>query len=169
RCRAGRGAHSAHDLLPARRAAAWRVRVDVMEGRLARMGLRIWVAGVLLFLFVPIAIICFYAFNSSNVQSWPIQGLSLKWFPVAWHDPQVRAAFVLSLKAGLFATAVALLLGSAAAFGGHRFRFFGRGAVALLLVLPLAPPRILTGVALDSAVNFAWVGLSLDTILVGHA
>ena len=47
-----------------------------MEGRLARIGLRIWVGGVLLFLFVPIAIICVYAFNSSNVQSWPIHGLS---------------------------------------------------------------------------------------------
>ncbi len=140
-----------------------------MEGRLARAGLRIWVAGVLLFLFVPIAIICFYAFNSSNVQSWPIQGLSLKWFTVAWHDPQVRAAFVLSLKAGLFATAVALLLGSAAAFGVHRFRFFGREAVSLLLVLPLSLPGIITGIALNSAFSFAGIGLSLFTIIIGHA
>jgi putative spermidine/putrescine transport system permease protein len=140
-----------------------------MEGRLARAGLRIWVAGVLLFLFVPIAIICFYAFNSSNVQSWPIQGLSLKWFTVAWHDPQVRAAFVLSLKAGLFATAVALLLGSAAAFGVHRFRFFGQKAVSLLLVLPLSLPSIITGIALNSAFNFSGIGLSLFTIIIGHA
>jgi putative spermidine/putrescine transport system permease protein len=141
----------------------------VTEGRLARAGLRIWVAGVLLFLFVPIAIICFYAFNSSNVQSWPIHGLSLKWFPVAWHDPQVRAAFVLSVKAGLIATSVALLLGSAAAFGVHRFRFFGREAVSLLLVLPLALPGIITGIALNSAFNFAGIGLSLFTIVIGHA
>ena len=140
-----------------------------MEGRLARIGLRIWVAGVLLFLFVPIAIICLYAFNSSNIQSWPIHGLSTKWFTVAWHDPQVRAAFVLSLKAGLFATAVALLLGSAAAFGVHRFRFFGREAVSLLLVLPLALPGIITGIALNSAFNFAGIGLSLYTIIIGHA
>ena len=140
-----------------------------MEGRLARIGLRVWVAGVLLFLFVPIAIICLYAFNSSNVQSWPIHGLSTKWFTVAWHDPQVRAAFVLSLKAGLFATAVALLLGSAAAFGVHRFRFFGREAVSLLLVLPLALPGIITGIALNSAFHFAGIGLSLYTIIIGHA
>ena len=140
-----------------------------MEGRLARIGLRIWVAGVLLFLFVPIAIICLYAFNASNVQSWPISGFSTKWFTVAWHDPQVRAAFVLSLKAGLFATAVALLLGSAAAFGVHRFRFFGREAVSLLLVLPLALPGIITGIALNSAFHFAGIGLSLFTIIIGHA
>ena len=140
-----------------------------MEGRLARIGLRIWVGGVLLFLFVPIAIICFYAFNASNVQSWPIQGLSVKWFSVAWHDPQVRAAFVLSLKAAVFATVIALLLGSAAAFGVHRFRFFGREAVSLLLVLPLALPGIITGIALNSAFSFAGIDLSLLTIIIGHA
>src|SRR5262249_56196026 len=100
RGRARCGAHRDHDFLPAGCAAVRRVRGHVMEGRLARTGLRIWVAGVLLFLFVPIATICLYAFNSSNVQSWPIHGLSTKWFTVAWHDPQVRAAFVLSLKAG---------------------------------------------------------------------
>ena len=140
-----------------------------MEGRLTRIGLRIWVAAVLLFLFVPIAIICLYAFNSSNIQSWPIAGLSTKWFSVAWHDPEVRAAFALSVKAGLFATAVALLLGSAAAFGVHRFRFFGREAVSLLLVLPLALPGIITGIALNSAFSFAGIDLSVFTIIIGHA
>jgi putative spermidine/putrescine transport system permease protein len=81
----------------------------------------------------------------------------------------VRAALVLSLKAGLFATAVALVLGSAAAFGVHRFRFFGREAVSLLLVLPLSLPGIITGIALNSAFNFAGIGLSLFTIIIGHA
>ncbi|HYZ56421.1 MAG TPA: ABC transporter permease [Streptosporangiaceae bacterium] len=140
-----------------------------MEGRLARIGLRIWVGGVLAFLFIPIGIICFYAFNSSNVQSWPIRGLSVKWFSVAWHDPQVRAALVLSVKAALLATVIALLLGSAAAFGVHRFRFFGREAVSLLLVLPLSLPGIITGIALNSAFHFAGIGLSLLTIVIGHA
>jgi putative spermidine/putrescine transport system permease protein len=124
---------------------------------------------VLLFLFVPIAIIILYAFNKSNVQSWPIKGLSTKWLSVAWNDPQVRSALYLSLKAGALATAVALLLGSAAAFGVHRFRFFGREAVSLLLVLPLALPGIITGIALNSAFQFAGINLSLLTIVIGHA
>jgi putative spermidine/putrescine transport system permease protein len=140
-----------------------------MGGRLAGIGLRIWAAGVLAFLFVPIGIICFYAFNSSNVQSWPIRGLSTKWFAVAWDDPQVRAALLLSVKAAVLATVIALLLGSAAAFGVHRYRFFGREAVSLLLVLPLALPGIITGIALNSAFSFAGIGLSLVTIIIGHA
>jgi putative spermidine/putrescine transport system permease protein len=141
----------------------------VNNGRLARIGLRIWVAGVLLFLFVPIATICLYAFNSSNIQTWPIHGLTTRWFSVAWHDPQVRAALLLSVKAGLFATVVSLVLGTAAAFGVQRFRFFGREAISLLLVLPLSLPGIITGIALNSAFNFAGIDLSLFTIVIGHA
>ena len=64
---------------------------------------------------------------------------------------------------------IALLLGTAAAFGVHRFRFFGREAVSLLLVLPLSLPGIITGIALNSAFNFAGIGLSLLTIIIGHA
>jgi putative spermidine/putrescine transport system permease protein len=141
----------------------------MVENRWTRVFLRVWVVLVLLFLFVPIATICLYAFNKSNVQSWPISGLSTKWFSVAWKDSEVRSALVLSLKAGVFATIVALLLGSAAAFGVHRFRFFGREAISLLLVLPLALPGIITGIALNSAFQFVGINLSLLTIVIGHA
>ena len=141
----------------------------MIEGRTTRLLLRVWVALVLLFLFVPIALIVLYAFNKSNVQGWPPSALSTKWITVAWHDSQVRSALLLSLKAGLLATAVALLLGSAAAFGVHRFRFFGREAVSLLLVLPLALPGIITGIALNSAFQWVGINLSLLTIVIGHA
>jgi putative spermidine/putrescine transport system permease protein len=140
-----------------------------MEGRLVRALLRLWAVGVLAFLFVPIVTICVYAFNSSVIQTWPITGLTVRWFTVAWHDPQVRAALWLSVRAGLAATAVALVLGSAAAFGVHRFRFFGREAVSLLLVLPISLPGIITGIALNSAFGFAGIGLSVYTIIIGHA
>jgi ABC-type spermidine/putrescine transport system permease subunit II len=62
------------------------------------MFLRVWAVPVLLFLFVPIAIICLYAFNKPNVQSRPLSGLSTKWISVAWKDSEVRSALVLSLK-----------------------------------------------------------------------
>lgn len=140
-----------------------------MNSRLGRVLLRVWMALVLLFLFVPIAIVIFYAFNKSNVQAWPIPGLSTKWFSVAWHDEQVRSALWLSVQAGLVATAIALLLGTAAAFGVHRYRFFGRETVSFLVVLPLALPGIITGIALNSAFTFVGISLSLWTIVIGHA
>jgi putative spermidine/putrescine transport system permease protein len=136
---------------------------------MTRVLLRIWVALVILFLFVPLVLIILYAFNRANVQSWPISSYSFKWFSVAWHDPEVRSAFYLSLKAGALATIVALVLGSCAAFAVHRYRFFGREAVSLLLVLPIALPGIVTGIALNSFFLFNHINLGLITIVVGHA
>src|SRR5215475_5104274 len=121
-----------------------------MEPKALRVGLRIWVGLVLAFLFIPIVLIVLYAFNPSNIQTWPIAGFTLHWFSVAWHDPQVRSAFLLSVKVGLIATVLALLLGSAVAYALHKFTFFGRGAISFLLVLPIALPGIITGIALNS-------------------
>src|SRR5690348_16743224 len=139
-----------------------------MEGFWTRMALRMWVVLILLFLFIPILLIFFYAFNTSNIQSWPIPGLTTKWFASTWNDENVRNALVVSLQAGLLATVVALVLGSCAAFAIHRTKFFGREVVSLLFVLPLALPGIITGIALNAFFSFNNVSLSLATIVVGH-
>ncbi len=139
------------------------------EGRFTRVLLAVWVLLVLLFLFIPIALIVVYAFNPSNVQGWPLDGLSTKWFGSTWTNEEMRQALYLSLKAGLVATSIALVLGSAASFAVHRFRFFGREAVSFLLVLPIALPGIITGMALNSFFTFAGWNLSFWTIVVGHA
>ena len=139
-----------------------------MESRGLRAALRVWVALVLAFLFVPIIFIVVYAFNSSNIESWPISRFSLHWFAVAWHDPQVRSAFLLSVRVGLIATVLALLLGSAVAFALHRFTFFGRDAISFLLVLPIALPGIITGIALNSFFSFTGIQLGTLTIVIGH-
>jgi putative spermidine/putrescine transport system permease protein len=139
-----------------------------MEGLWARLGLRIWTAVVLLFLFLPIVTIVLFAFDKVNIETFPIHEWTLHWFSVAWHDSQVRSALYLSLKAAVAATAISLVLGTTAAFGVHRFQFFGREAVSLLLVLPLSLPGIVTGIALNSAFGFAGINLSLYTIIIGH-
>lgn len=139
-----------------------------MESRGTRAVLTAWVIGVLVFLFLPIATIVVFAFDRSNVQSWPIRHFSTHWVTVAWQDPTVRSALWLSVKAGVAATVLALVLGSLAAFGIHRFKFFGRESVSLLLVLPLALPGIITGLALRSFFTFGGIDLSLLTIVIGH-
>ena len=139
-----------------------------MESSWLRAVLRIWVALVLAFLFIPIVLIVLYSFNRSNIESWPIAGFSLHWYSVAFHDPQVRSAFLLSVRVGLFATALALLLGSAVAYALYKFRFFGREAISLLLVLPLALPGIITGIALNSFFSFTGIQLGTVTIVIGH-
>src|SRR6266566_3117061 len=79
-----------------------------MESSWLRAGLRVWVGLVLAFLFIPIVLIVLYAFNRSNIESWPISGFSLHWFSVAWHDSQERSAFLLSLALPGIITGIAL-------------------------------------------------------------
>jgi putative spermidine/putrescine transport system permease protein len=140
-----------------------------METRTTRIGLAAWSALVILFLWIPLAIIAIYAFNSSNVQSWPIPGWTLHWFRDAWHNQDARSAFLLSVKVGALTTGIALVLGTMAATAIARFRFFGRESVSFLLVLPIALPGIITGMALNSFYVFAGLGFSIWTIVIGHA
>ena len=139
-----------------------------MESKGLRIVLRIWVAVVLLALFIPIALIVLYAFDRSIIESWPIPGFTLRWFSVAWHDPDVRQAFLLSVKVALIATAIAMALGTAVAYAVHSFRFFGREAISFFLILPLALPGIITGIALSSFFAFGGIQLSIVTIVIGH-
>ena len=140
-----------------------------MESRALRIGLGVWTALVVAFLWIPLVIIALYAFNGSVIQSWPISSWSTKWFSVAWHDDFLRSSLRLSVEVGLAATGVALVLGTMASFAIHRFSFFGRDSVNFLLLLPIALPGIITGMALNSFFSFAGVALSIWTIVIGHA
>jgi putative spermidine/putrescine transport system permease protein len=140
-----------------------------MESRAARAGLAAWTLLVVLFLWLPLGIILVYAFNTSNIQSWPIPGFTLRWFRVAWEDEEARNALLLSLKAALAATGIALVLGTMAAAAVSRFRFFGRETLSFVFILPLALPGVITGIALSSFYTFWSVSFSLWTIVIGHA
>ena len=144
-----------------------------MESRGARILIRAGTLVTLLFLYVPLAVVVIYAFNDSVGQAWPIPEYTTKWFGIAFRDVRVRTALVSSLQVAALATGIALVLGSAAAFAVHRFRFFGRNAVSFLLVLPIALPGIVTGIALNATINTLGpsIGLSFGvlTIVIGHA
>jgi putative spermidine/putrescine transport system permease protein len=135
-----------------------------------RWFLRIGTAVTLAFIYVPLIVILIYAFNESRSQAWPIDGLTLEWFDRAVNNPGVRDAFWTSMKAALGATAVALLLGTLAAIAVARYRFFGRETISFLIILPLALPGIVTGMALNSTfTQVLGMDLSLFTVIVGHA
>jgi len=143
-----------------------------VETRATRVTLSAWTVLVVLFLWLPLVLICVYAFNSSNIQSWPIAGFSTRWFRAAWENQEARDALVLSLKTAAIATAVAVVLGTAAAAAVSRFRFFGRDAITFLLVLPIALPGVVTGIALNSFFNnnpVHHLPPSLWTIVIGHS
>ena len=138
-------------------------------GPLAKWLLRVGTAVTLLFVYVPLGIIGLYAFNESRIQAWPISGLTLHWFERAIDNPGAREAVFVSLKAALGATGLALVLGTLASLAVARYRFFGRETVSFLVILPIALPGIVTGMALNATFNTVGVSLGLFTIVVGHA
>ncbi len=139
------------------------------ESRLTRGLLRLASGGVLVFLYLPLVVVVIYAFNESRIQAWPPRGLSLHWFEEALNNRNVMKAVVNSLIAATFATALALVLGTLAAVALHRYSFFGRQTISFLLVLPIALPGVVTGIALRQTFIIFDVDLGLATIVVGHA
>lgn len=136
---------------------------------LGRWGLRAATAAVLAFLYIPIAIVFLYSFNGSKTQTWPIKDLTTRWYELAFQNEAVREALWLSIQAGIGATTIAMVLGSLAALAVHRFGFFGREAISFALVLPIALPGIVTGLALAASIDGLGLGFSLTTIIIGHA
>jgi putative spermidine/putrescine transport system permease protein len=136
----------------------------------SRMLLRIAVAVGLAFIYIPLIVIVVYAFNSSRILEWPPPGFTTHWFHQAFNDEAAKDAFFTSLKAGVAASAIALVLGTLASLAVARFRFFGRETISFLVILPIALPGIVTGVAISNTFTQVLdVPLSLFTVIVGHA
>src|SRR3954463_13640477 len=135
--------------------------------------LRVAVGVGLAFIYIPLIVIVLYAFNSSKILEWPPPGWTTHWFSQAFKDEAAREAFFTSLKAGVFATAIALVLGTLASLAVARHRFFGRETISFLVILPIALPGIVTGVALNATfrevLDPLGIGLGLFTVIVGHA
>jgi putative spermidine/putrescine transport system permease protein len=126
--------------------------------------------GGLLFLNLPFLVILLYAFTTDEQTfSFPLPGLTLRWFGAAFQRVDLWNALSLSLQVALGATALALVLGTMTALAVANSRFFGREAVSFLVVLPIALPGIVTGIALRSSIGLMEIPFSIWTIVVGHA
>jgi putative spermidine/putrescine transport system permease protein len=138
--------------------------------RRAPLALKLAAIGAVLFLHLPMAVVLLYAFTTDDTTfRFPLPGLTLQWFGVAWSRPDVWEALALSLRVALVATLTAVVLGSLAAAAVYRGRFFGREAISFLLVLPIALPGIVSGIALRAALGFMEIPFTFWTIVVGHA
>ena len=141
--------------------------------RSARIALRVAAALGFAVIYVPLLLVLVNSLSPDRSASWPPPGFTLRWWEVAWRNAGAREALWVSVKAGLGATAIALVLGTLIAFAVARHRFFGRGTISFVVVLPIALPGIVTGIALNSAFSTVLeplgVGLGLFTVIVGHA
>jgi putative spermidine/putrescine transport system permease protein len=136
----------------------------------AGAGLRIASGLVMAFLYFPLAIIFLYAFTTQSAGfRFPPPGLTTEWFGTAFRNQEIWAALRLSLTVASIATVVALVLGSLLAAAVARTRFFGREAVSFIVLLPIALPGIVTGIALRSSFVLAGVDFGTWTVAVAHA
>jgi putative spermidine/putrescine transport system permease protein len=139
----------------------------------ARAALATFMGLGLALIYLPLVVVLISSFNTDRTFGWPPSGLTFDWWTRTFHNSGAREALATSVKAGLGATAVALVLGTMAAFAVARYRFFGKEAISILIVLPIALPGIVTGIALSNAITttLAPVGINfgLFTVVVGHA
>jgi putative spermidine/putrescine transport system permease protein len=132
--------------------------------------LRVGVGITLAFIYIPLIVIAIYAFNGGTTLKWPLDGVTTEWFGKAIQDEGARDALVTSLKVGAAATAIALVLGTLASLAVGRHRFFGRETISFLVVIPIALPGIVTGLAFsDTFTQVLGIDLGLFTVIVGHA
>jgi len=131
--------------------------------------LRIGSAITLAFLYLPLIVIAIYAFNPTRSQAWPTDGFSTKWFSEAFHNPGARDALKTSVEVGFAAMVLALILGTLAAYALARYDFFGKESISFLVILPIALPGIVTGMALNATfTQILHVSLAIWTVIVAH-
>jgi putative spermidine/putrescine transport system permease protein len=139
----------------------------------SRIGLRIFMIVGLAFIYVPLLVVIISSFNTSKIFGWPPDGFTTKWWGVAAENQGVRDALATSLKAGLGATVIALVLGTMISLALQRYSFFGRDAISFLVILPIALPGIVTGIALNTAIRTVFepfgISFGLLTVVIGHS
>lgn len=139
----------------------------------ARLGLVAITCIVLVFIYFPLLVVLINSFNASKVFSWPPTAWTTDWWTKAATNDGVRAALLTSIKAGVGATLIAIVLGSMVAFAVARYDFFGRDSISFLVILPIALPGIITGIALNASFNTVLVPLGISfglfTVILGHA
>lgn len=141
--------------------------------RMSKISLQAVVVAVLVFIYAPLLVLILNAFNEGQISAWPIEGFSLKWWAVAFESQEIRAALLNSVLVAFGAMVIAMILGSLVAFALSKYDFFGKGTVNLLVVLPIALPGVVTGVAFSNTYsNFlgpAGFEIGYFGMIVAHA
>ncbi|MCD6032523.1 MAG: binding-protein-dependent transport system inner rane component [Thermomicrobiales bacterium] len=124
---------------------------------------------VVLFLYLPLAVVVLYSFSAADVAMWPIEGYTFGWYGELAQDKEIQQALRLSIVIGVASATVAVVLGTLAALAIDRFEFPGKAALRYAAVLPITLPGIVTGVAMLSFFSFLSWPMSRWTLIIGHA
>ena len=136
----------------------------------ARVILAIVTGAILLVVYLPLFVVLVNSFSTSTSLTWPPPGLTLEWWGKAFQSAGALDAVLTSVQVAIIATVIALVLGTLISFALQRFEFFGRESISLLIILPIALPGIITGIALNNFFRtIMGVPLSIWTVVIAHA
>jgi putative spermidine/putrescine transport system permease protein len=142
----------------------------VRLGKSARVTLAIVTGFILLVVYVPLFVVLVNSFSTSTSLTWPPPGLTLEWWVKAFQSQGAMAAVLTSVQIAIVATLISIALGTLLSLALQRFDFFGRSVVNLLVILPIALPGIITGIALNNFFRtIMGVPLSIWTVVIAHA
>lgn len=143
----------------------------------ALWSLRVFFALLVAFLYLPIAILALFSFNSGDV-SFPLEELTLDWYRRFFSNPVLLGALRRSAMVALVSSLFAVTLGVLASFALIRRRFTGKAAASALFFSPLVIPYVVFGIsllvlftALDKILTQTtgfYIGLGLHAVVIGH-
>ena len=126
---------------------------------------KIYTALILAFLFAPIAVLIFFSFNEGSSTS-VFSGFSLKWYAELFRNSEILDALKNSLILAVTSSAIATVVGTAAAFGIHHMKNkWLKRSVMTATNIPMMNPEIITGISLMFLFVFVGTFLGLQTKL----
>lgn len=130
----------------------------------------LWIAAIAVFLYIylPLLVVIAYSFNPESVNSFPMRGVSLRWYREMAADAELMRSLKISVAIALGGTAIGVLLGVPGALALARYEFPGKRLLERIVLLPLTLPGIVTGVAMLSLFPLLGVPVSLTAVLIGH-
>lgn len=151
-------------------------RIDPIElmpvsrhARRTRFLLGLLVAVVIAFLYLPIAFLILFSFETSQTPGLPITGLTLRWYEAMLKDRIIQQAVLNSVIVAAIVAVIASIIGTMAAFPLVRARLRFADAARLLFTMPIMIPGVLLGIGLLLVFRRVLdVNLSLVTVIAGH-
>lgn len=128
----------------------------------------VYLTALLIFLYFPLLLVVVLSFNQLPIASFPITGLTLRWYREALGDLVVRDALVTSLQVGAVVSLLSLAIGLPAAFALSRHRFAGRSLLTVLTVLPVSLPGVVIGFSILSMFRYLHLSTSLGSVVLGQ-
>ena len=128
---------------------------------------RAYLAIILLFLYVPIAVLIFQSFNA-GVSRAKWEGFSLRWYAQLFQSPNIMEALYVTVSIALLASMFSTVLGTMASIGIHAMSKRPQGLMMTMTNIPMTMPDIVTGISLMLLFIFTKVERGYVTMLLAH-